>query len=218
MARIAIIDDNLEQSETLANAIEVYLKKLDSPIAVITQFPFQNISDYYDFINEKDVCLLILDERLNDQKGEDGKPVAYRGNELVMELRTRLKDFPIFAITNFPGDDDLEERRSEFENIIQREKYIADGLIYTPILIRAAQRYLESNQKELVEFENLTKEIAGGGKKRSSISRLKALQTKLELPFNGFDDRVLWLNEYEEIINSLEAFKSQLRKKIRSKK
>jgi CheY-like chemotaxis protein len=217
MPQIAIIDDNMDQSGTLKKTLDHYLRKFGSNLTVITQFPFQDIEEYFEFIDQNQVCVLILDERLNDQSGPNTGPVNYKGNQLVTELRERLKDFPIFMVTTYAPDDDLLAKFNQFEYILTRQEITEDeegGQKYVPIIARSGHRYLDSNNKELSEFNELTKLVAAGNKEPEIVSRLKALQVKLELPTTGFNDRKVWLDEYQSHIENLEALKNELWKKL----
>lgn len=217
MPQIAIIDDNAEQSSTLKKTLEHYLKKFGSSLSVIVQYPFGDIEQFYNFITENEICVLILDERLNDQSTPEGSPVHYKGNELVTELRKRLKDFPIFMITTYSPEDDLLAKFSEFEYIMTRQEITEDeeGYKFIPIMIRSAQRYLDTNNAELSEFYELSKRVASGENEATLIKRLEALQVKLELPTTGFDDRKAWLDQYEGHIQELEALKQELWNKVK---
>lgn len=217
MASIAIIDDNIDQSDTLKIALKQYLENLENPLDVITQFPFKDINKYFDFINQNEVCVLILDERLNNQSSEVQEPVDYKGNQLVSIIRERYKDFPIFSVTTYADDDELKEKFSEFEYIIKRDDFVEEGNKYVPIILRAAQRFWESNLNELNEYAILAKEIAGGNNDQEKIKRLKTLQVKLVLPITGFEDRQTWLNEYEQHIKDLEELKKKVETKFRQK-
>lgn len=220
MPQIAIIDDNLEQSGTLKKTLDHYLKKFGSNLTVLTQFPFKKIEEYFDFIETNEICVLILDERLNDQSSPSSGPVDYKGNQLVTELRTRLKDFPIFMVTTYAPDDDLLSKFGQFEYILTRQEITEDeegGNKYVPIIMRSGQRFLDSNNKELSEFGELTKLVAAGNKDIDVLERLKALQVKLELPTVGFNDRNAWLDQYETHIADLEALKQDLWQKLQEK-
>jgi len=219
MPQIAIIDDNPEQSSTLKKTLDHYLQKFGSDLTVIIQYPYADIEQYFDFINQNEICVLILDERLNDQTTPEGAPVDYKGNELVGELRKKLKDIPIFMVTTYSPDDDLLAKFSEFEYILTRGEITeeADGYKFVPIIIRSAQRYLDANNEELSEFNELTQKVAAGNSDPSLIQRLEALQVKLELPNSGFDDRKVWLDEYENHIKELEALKNDLQQKLNEK-
>ena len=191
-----------------------------SNLTVIAQFPFQDIEQYFEFIENNEVCVLILDERLNDESDPQTGPVNYMGNELVTELRKRLKDFPIFMVTTYTPDDDLLAKFSQFEYILTRQEITEDeegGNKFVPIIVRSGQRYLDSNNKELSEFNELSKLVAAGNKDPETISRLEALQVKLELPTIGFNDRKVWLNEYESHIQNLETLKQELWQKLQDK-
>ena len=215
MATIAIIDDNPEISESLKIALQQFLENFNSSLKVITQFPFMDVNKYFDFIEQNGICVLILDERLNNQSNDLNGPVDYKGNQLVTVIRERLKDFPIFSITTYSDDEDLLSKLSEFEYILPRDKFVEEGNNYVPIIIRAAHRFLESNINELSEFNKLTKEIAGGDSNPEKIKKLQALQLKLELPYTGFDDRKNWLDQYEIHIAELEQIKKELQNKIK---
>lgn len=218
MPQIAIIDDNVDLSGTLKKTIAHYFKKFGSTFSVITQQPFHDIDDYFGFVDANDICLLILDERLNDKPTMDGNPVHYLGNELVVELRKQLKDFPIIMITTFSDQDDVQAKENEFEYLLNRDDITANeetANLYIPRIIRAAQRYLDTNNKELSEYNELTKKIAAGNSTAGDIDRLEALQIKLELPIVGFDDRKVWLDQYEGHIKELETLKALIDKKIK---
>ena len=220
MTKIAIIDDNPELRGTLKKAIEHYLKKFGSNLTVIDQYPFCNIGQYFDFIKENDVCLLVLDERLNDQATPEGSPVDYKGHQLVTELRMQLKDFPILMITTYSNEADLLEKENEFEYLLNRDDITLNeetANLYIPRVIRSAQRYLDANNKELSEYNILTKRVAAGETSLENIQRLEALQVKLELPSIGFDDRAFWLEQYSKHIEELETLKKELFSKIKTK-
>lgn len=214
MSSIAIIDDNVEISETLKLNIKQQLENFNSPFDVITKFPFKDVNDYFEFFTRNNVCVLILDERLNDKSNDLNGPVDYKGNQLVTIIRERLKDFPIFSITTYSDDPDLQSKLSEFEYILPRDKFVEESGSYVPIIIRAANRFLESNLNELSEFNRLTMDIAGGDTDPKKIQQLHALQLKLELPYTGFDDRKNWLDKYEVHIAELEKLKTDLQKNI----
>jgi len=218
MPQIAIIDDNVDLSGTLKKTILHYLKKFGSDFTVITQQPFHDIGLYFDYVKDNEICLLILDERLNDKPSLDGVPVDYLGNQLVLELRKQLKDFPIIMITTFADEDELLEKESEFEYMLKRDDITDDenvANLYIPRIIRAGQRYLDSNNKELTEYNELTKKIAAGEISKESIDRLEALQVKLELPIIGYDDRATWLDQYETHLNELEKLKLKVERMLK---
>lgn len=214
MAKIAIIDDDTDQSGTVKDNLELSLNEIGSDLEVITSTPFQDPNDYFEFINKNEVCVLILDERLNDKSNDGNAPVDYLGSELVTALRRKLIEFPIFTITNYTGDGDLKEKYCEYEDVIIRKDFLFNTQKYAPKIWRSAKNYLKENIDELSLFNELTKEISGGNKNPDMLRKLQALQVKIELPFSGFDDRNAWLIEYEKQIDSLAKLNEIIKSKL----
>ncbi len=215
MAKIAIIDDNKDQSSTVRKNIVIALNDIESNLEVITSVPFKDPNSYFDFIEQNEVCVIILDEKLNDQANDESGPVAYKGSELVSFLRQRLPDFPIFALTVFSNDEDLNHKFDQYEDIISREDFYKNSAKYVPKFRRAAKNYLKENIDAVSEFNDLAKMIAGGNTDSDLLKRLQALQIKLDLPFAGFDDRNSWLNAYEEQIQSLDSLNAIIKSKLK---
>ena len=217
MSNICIIDDNADQSGTLKKALNFFLKKITDKATIIDQLPFDNPEDYFSFIEQNNVSALILDERLNDQPALNGKPVDYKGNQLVETLRERLKDFPIYMITAHAGDEELLAKENQFEAVINREDITTDenqASLFVSRLFRSSQRFSEANNNELLEFTTLSSKLAQGDSNPETVERLKVLQTVLELPLSGFDDRKTWLDKYEEEITKLSNLKDEINKKL----
>ncbi|MBP6023290.1 hypothetical protein [Ferruginibacter sp.] len=214
MSSIAIIDDNTGQSDTVKTNIEMALDEMESSLTVITAVPFANPNDYFQFIEQNDICVMILDEMLNDQANDERGPVDYKGSDLVSTLRSKLPDFPIFALTVIPTDENLKAKYSQYEDIISRKEFYEDANKYVPKFWRAAKNYLKENIDEFSQFNELTQAISGGNKDPELLKKLQALQVKLELPYSGFEDRNTWLNEYEKQIESLEELNKIIKAKL----
>ncbi|WP_109832770.1 hypothetical protein [Reichenbachiella versicolor] len=214
MAAIAIIDDNPDQSTTVQNNIEIGLLELGSELEVITATPFREVQEYFSFIQDKNVVVLILDEKLNDQSNDDVGPVEYKGSQLISILRKQLKDFPIFALTVIHTDEDLTSKYSEYDDIIGRNEFYSDSEKYIPKFWRAAKNYMKENSDAFSEYNRLAREVSAGISNPNSMKELQALQAKLELPFSGFDDRNAWLKKYEEQISELEKLNQLLKSKL----
>jgi CheY-like chemotaxis protein len=216
MPAIAIIDDNRDQRETLKKRLSFHLREHESSLLVIDQFPFAKYEEYFPWIDGNDVRVLILDEKLNDQTDNGQGPVDYKGNELVSQIRSKLKDIPIFTITAHAEDQDLQAKFGEFDHIINREDFNEHGSKYVEIMIRSTQRYLDENEEELREFDALTKLVASGTATQENKTRLAALQVKLNLPLSGdLMNREQWLKEYEKHIQDLEVLKIAIENKLK---
>jgi hypothetical protein len=214
MATIAVIDDNTEQSETICTNLEIEIDKNNSGLKVISSLPFRDLQTYFNFIEQNEVCVLILDEKLNDQSILDGKPVEYKGSDLVQFLRQTLKNIPIYSITSYHYVDELKENYSQFEDIIKRTDFIEDTEKYFKKIWRLANNYLKENIDELSEFNDTLTKISSGDNDPILQKKLKALQIKLQLPFAGFDDRRSWLEEYERKLVELEELNEMIKKNL----
>ena len=215
MAKIAIVDDNKEQRESLRISLSLLLEEHNSSLEVIDTFPFESFEEYHSWIVDEDISLLIFDERLHDQKEDNKGPVNYKGHELVKKIRLPFKDIPIFTVTAFVEDEDLQTNSGEFENVILRTDFNENGSKYVERIIRASQRYLSQNTHELSEFDDLTKKIAMGKGDKGDIEKLKALQIKLLLPYIDLTDREGWITEYEKQIGELEKLKITLERIVK---
>lgn len=215
MSKILIVDDNIEHSETLQNNLEIYLDGIKSELEVITILPFKDPSEYFNFFQVNEISVLIIDEKLNEQAVDDSGPVDYKGSDLVSFLREKLKELPIFCISNFTNVEDLKKKYSHYDDIINRLEFIEDTDKFAPKIWRSAQNYFNENQSELNEFNKLAQEISSGDTSPEKIERLNALQTMLEIPFNGFDDRTKWLNQYENQISKLEELNNKIKEHLK---
>jgi len=218
MNRIGIIDDQKDQRKTLKLALESYLERVESDLEVIDIFPFvtESFDEYFSWIEDENIKCLIFDEMMhNDSEGEKG-PVGYKGNELVEIIRARVKDIPIYVVTSSANSEELLKKFSEFEDIIDREDFINEGDKFVNRIVRASQRFLESNKNELEELQYLSEKVAIGKANESELKRLKALQVKLHLPIDlSIGERKDWLDEYEDRIKHLEYLKEELLSKLK---
>lgn len=215
--KIGIIDDDIDQRETLRLSLGVYLENNDSTFEVIDIFPFvtETFQEYFQWIIDENIVCLIFDERMNNGTEKGIGPVDYRGDQLVSIIRERFKDIPIYVITSNKGDQELTEKFSEFEDIIERQDFIDEGNKYVNRIIRASQRYLDENKNELQEFQKLSEKIASGDYNQDEYDNLLALQTKLHLPLDTtLNDRQEWLDQYETTIEELEKLKTELQSKL----
>ena len=207
MTKIALVDDNKDQRESYAIRLRQFLKELNSDIEVIDIFPFEKPSDYYNFIDSKNIIAIIVDEKLHNDSQQEKLPVNYNGSDLVIHIRERYKYIPFFTLTNYPEETELQEKINEYDYIFSKKSFTKKQV---QIVHRACQRYLEENQKELAAFDDLTKKIASGKAEKSEIEKLTAIQVKLQIPFTQLEERKEWLNEYENQITALKNLISKL--------
>src|SRR5258708_32416874 len=104
MAAIAVIDARLDHRVTVQRHVTA---NLTTPgWECLAPSPLANLGDYPAWLWEHDVAVLILDERLREVGGPAG--IDYEGHELVEYLRQRLPTFPMFVVTSFENDAELD--------------------------------------------------------------------------------------------------------------
>jgi hypothetical protein len=182
--------------------------------------PLEKMNEYPSWITEQDVAVMLLDERLHEQK-TIGKPyVDYNGHDLVDYIRKRFKTLPIFVITSFSDDDELVDKFSDVEAIIPREVFTDKPKEYVPRFLRAGQKFIDTFQGELSELSERAKKIALGRAKRADVKRANAIRESLNLafPLEAFRTRDEWLAEMEKNLKDLKKIASTAKRHIETKK
>jgi CheY-like chemotaxis protein len=203
MPNIAIVDDRSDFRTTLKRKIELSLKKLNQSVwSVIDIDPFLNIEDYVLWIKNNDIAILILDEKL--QEVASGSTVNYNGSLLIEKIREALKEFPVFAITSYPNEPDLQSKFPLFDEILERDTFYHKSDEYVSRFLRAGQRFLTTHYAQLNQISKLSQKIASGTALQEEKEQLEALQTLMGLPYSHLPGREEWLKEYEDKLEKLE--------------
>lgn len=218
MAGICIIDDRADIRGTLENKIRFVLKKRQLDWNIISQDPFLDKTEYLNFINEMDIGVLILDERLHESSTGQ-QSVNYNGSDLVKFLRQYLKNFPIYSITSYHEDDELENQFSQFDEIIARESFYSKAEEYVERFVRAGQRFLDDHNKQLLKLSELSELIAKGTATEENLKELKIVQESLNIPFSdyGYPHKESWLQDYEKNILDLASLSDEIENFLKSK-
>ena len=162
MPKITIVDDRKDFRTTLKRKIEAFfIKSKLKDWEVMDISPFQNKSEYFPWLLENDVVVLILDERLQENI-EESESVNYKGSELIEEIRRHLKEFPVYAITNYSRDPDLQSKFPLFDEILDRDSFYSKADEYITRFIRSGQRYIQSHNKILTRISELSQKLAVG--------------------------------------------------------
>ncbi len=218
MAGICIIDDRVDIRGTLENKIRFVLKKKQLNWTVISQDPFLDKTEYLNFINETDIGVLILDERLHES-GTAQQSVNYNGSDLVIFLRQYLKNFPIYSITSYHEDDELENQFSQFDEIIAREAFYSKAEEYVERFVRAGQRFLDDHSAQLLRLSELSELIAKGTATEDNLKELRIVQESLNIPFSdyGYPHKESWLQDYEKNISDLAKLSDEIENFLKDK-
>ena len=217
MPKITIVDDRKDFRTTLKRKIEAFfIKSKLKDWEVMDISPFQNKSEYFPWLLENDVVVLILDERLQENI-EESESVNYKGSELIEEIRRHLKEFPVYAITNYSRDPDLQSKFPLFDEILDRDSFYSKADEYITRFIRSGQRYIQSHNKILTRISELSQKVAVGDATNEETLELKGLQEGLNLSSVEIIDREAWLHKYQEKLDELDKFSIQIEEFLKKK-
>lgn len=214
MKTIAVIDDRDSQRNSLVIAINNSLEKLYPDWKIIDDKPFNDLAIYRSWILENEISVLIIDERLNEEKGVDGNFAGYLGHEMVKYLREYFKNLPVFMITNYPPEEELDETMKDFNLIIQREDFINDADKFTNLFVVSGQNFYHEYTTQLERLSLLAEKIAKGTATDREIEEIKGLRTSLSLPHFSDDivDREHYLKDFEGTITKMKEVQDEIKK------
>lgn len=219
MPVIGIIDDREDIRKTLKRWIDLDLKKHKLPWITIDISPFKEMQEYVSWIKESEVSVLILDERLQEEPHK-ASSVDYNGSRLIEFLRKSFPEFPVFAITSFPNDPDLQKKFADFDEILSRDNFFKKSDEYTIRFVRAGQRFLDVYSSQLSRLSDLSKKAAVGNADDKDLEELKSLQEHLNIPFAAlvYSNREEWLKLYQNKIDELNSISDRIKNFLEQKK
>lgn len=214
MSTVAIIDDRKDVRERLAKRIARHLKDENLTWKTVPMEPLPNPQDYQKWIVHEKIIFILVDERLTEEKLSNSSYNSYNGHDLVKEIRLTNKQLPIFMITAHPHDEQIEEMKGEFDDVISRTNLEdkESSRQYVKRFVRSTQTYLSNFQKEYERLAKLSELVALEQAKEVEINELKALQAKLEIPLSAFisKDRTDWLAELDKKTQEIEGLAAEL--------
>lgn len=227
MPRIYVIDDR-DEGRIVADNIDLELGNMSDKWSAEHKQPLENLHDYLSWLNEEDVAVLVVDERLKEVPLQgSNKTVDYLGHELVDFLRNHRPDFPIFIVAGDVMVEDVKMRFRDVEGIVGRkefnksaekdekgEKIEESGAEkYVPRMVRAGQRYLRTFETELSFLSEISSKLAQGEKVlEDDMRRAKAIQQKLVISagISDISTKREWIDQMESLAQELEEFKNEI--------
>jgi len=203
MPSIVIIDDRKDMRETLKAIIEAVVEEGWN---IIDMDPLPNLSDYIGLIKGHNVAVMVVDERLSDQA-----TFGYQGHDLVAHIRNHLPTLPIFVVTSYPDDLEINERFKDVEEILGRELFVTRAEEYVARLVRAGQRFVEVFEEDLAELSDKAQKLAKGEATEEDVKRIKAIHSKMDIVYSGaLEERNQFLEQMEQTLSELTALKQQV--------
>jgi hypothetical protein len=219
MKNIGLIDDKDKSRRAFMLKLKLKLEENYPSWSILDSKPLKEKEDYKQWILENDISILIVDERLDEERLDDGSYVNYFGSDLVKELRTYFKDFPIYCITNVEITEKLNQTLHYFNLILSRQKFDDDIDNYLNSFIRSGISFYTEFKKELSRLGELSNIIANGEETPENIDEIQSLQTKLILPHivEDIKSREEYLEKLENQIESIKSMQNELVKLLNMK-
>lgn len=219
MKNIGLIDDKDKSRRAFMLKLNLELEKLYAGWKVIDSKPFKDPETYRQWVLENEISVLIIDERLDEEKLDDGSYVKYFGSDLVKELRNYFKDIPIYCITNIEITEHLKNALSYFNLILSRKKFDDDIDNYLNLFIKSGISFYTEFQKELGRLGELSEKIARGEETASDLKEIQSLQTRLLIPHwtEELMSRENYLTELEKKIDEVKSMQDKLLEYLKKK-
>lgn len=219
MFKIGVVDDREEQRETFSNAVKIQLRYLNEDIEVLDIFPFYHKEEYITWIQENNISVLILDEKLHETT-KNGQAVKYDGHELGIYLNRHLKNFPLFVVTSYDGVIELEKNLKEFFLILARTEFHDNAKQYTNLFLNSGRKFYKDFHLELSELTRIAKKIAVGQASDEEINEVKVIQEKLQIPSTVYllNDRSTSIGELSIHLDKLNSLNNEIKIFLRNNK
>lgn len=212
MKNIGLIDDKDISRRAFMLKIALKLETLNPEWKIIDSKPFKEIATYRQWILENEISVLLIDERLDEERLADGSYVEYFGSDLVKELRVHFKDFPIFCITNIEITEKLKSALGYFTLTLSRKKFNDEIDNYLNLFIKSGISFYTEFQTELGRLGELSLKFAKGDTTDKDNIEIQSLQTRLSIPHLTEDlkSRENYLIELEKKILEIKSMQEIL--------
>jgi len=188
---------------------------------VIDTYPLDNLEEYPMWINQGDIAVLLLDERLQESRGTQQHHITYGGHDVVSIVRSRHPTLPIFIVTENQEDDGVIEKFKDVEDVIGRTAFYRKAVEYVTRFIRSGLKFYEIHKEELAILDGFSQKMAKG----ESISadeqqQAKAIRLKLSIAYDveSLSSRGQWIGRFEAEVDSLKSITTEIEKIVSKKK
>lgn len=208
MSRIGLVDDREKSRESYKLLLEFPLISSDNKDwEIIDIEPFNSLEDYVSWILEDEISVLIIDEKLNEAKFG-----SKLGHEVVEYLRERFKDLPIYGVTAFEREKDLNTSYKNYNLIISKSDLESKRDEYVNLFLKTGEDFFKNYQLKIRELSLLSEKIASGNYDSKDVDKVNTLQTYLSIPNTSAElySKQEWLNELKVKLDSFD----QLLKRI----
>jgi len=209
--RIAFLDDRPENQATVINGLRGVVPKGWEIIACPLQ---PKVTDYPLWIHNNNVVVLLVDQLLNEQGPKGGKPVSYKGHNVVAAIRKQIPEFPLVVATRATEDEDLSAHFGDADGIVSKSDLLKEPKQYIQRYVRLGKKFVATFEAELARLSELSQQAASGKLNKGDKKELEAIQAKLNLEASveaPLDDA---LDKWESKLDALDELTSEASKAV----
>lgn len=207
METIAIVDDKADMRQTVARLVRLELAERGIDWQVVESAPLADIDEYLSWIQENEICVLVLDENLSEDHPPGEDAVSYPGHAVASLLRKQKPELPQFIITSIvDASQELEAAEGDLEAVIRRGDFDRSYATYVQRMVRAGQSFVARYESELSELTRIAEAIVSDTATDADFKTADAIRAKMQLAYDMNDLQAMqqWLAKADEATSSLE--------------
>lgn len=113
---VVYLDEDKNQRDLFEPRLSAVFELTD--VEIMCCEPYSTVGETAKFLLElgDSLSALVTDERMHETGIAD-----FKGSELAIELRELHQNLPIYILTTYPDDDDLQDNFAEFDYVISKQ-------------------------------------------------------------------------------------------------
>lgn len=151
-ASIAMIDDDATEIGQLSELLNMLADEKDIKLQFVAFSPQTNeqLENIVNEILRDSYTGIILDQKLGDMSG-----ISYIGTEITKKIRIQQPFIPIYILTKYVGDQDVDENAFSLEDTLKKISIADDSAVILPRMARASMRYAMHMRAEAERIRSL---------------------------------------------------------------
>lgn len=211
--KIGILDDRPDERATTTTIISRNLRDPKWSVVEVPLFP--SPARIVEWLAHEEVNVLVADQVLSDNPQH--QVVNYQGHDVVQEVRRRLPDMPVYMITAYQDNADVEANLGRMEEMVPRGKLGAQAPVLVERMKRAGETFERRYRDALSRMSELSKKKATETLTKAEADELKALQMSMSLADTS-DSRRALLPQLEQQVEKLAQLRAKAAGLLKSKK
>lgn len=212
MKYIGLIDDREKTRTSLKRSMMLPLKGDIQEWDIIDIEPFISIDDYPSWILDKEISVLIIDEKLNESFIVD-----YYGHDVVNRLRESFPELPIFCITAAKRDEDLNQNFKKYNLILSKSDFENNPNEWVNLFVKSGSDFYEKYARKKNRLSELATIIAksDGNVPQEVKEEVEEIQEFLELTHKVENiSTEMWIKDFEEKISQFDEILKKIKEKL----